>query len=248
MFCTINLVETKKRFSRNVVITNESIGELSFLKVVIYKKSALKKVEKRLKSKVKFAIVSKNIKDYDFEYLKIYNNDEYLINIAKHTFKYILKLMSLNPKDISVCVVDRECKHPEFVASLANRAGIVKVVTNDIDKYLTVSDSVLEDFGTSLVVKTTVSDTDFGIDLNETPYFWFGTKENCFELTNECVKIGSGFRKFVPQGISQCDFAGAIHKFREFKRLKLLNSDLLFKNGKYYEINKNNIKKFLDNR
>lgn len=246
MFCTINYIETKKRFSRNLKIEKKNIGEIDFLKITVYKKSTLKRVDKKLKNKVDLAIVSDNIKDYNFNNFNVYNNDKYLINIAKITFKQILKISKIKPEELIICVVDRECEHPDFVRTLVNKAKIIKVATNSIDKYLTVSEGIIEDFGVGLVISSSIQNADIGIVLDNEPKIWFNNYSNTFLLNKKCIKIGAGLRKFVPVGISECDFAGVLHEYTEFKRLKLLNASALFKSGKYFEINEINIKNFLD--
>jgi len=247
MFCTVNFVETKKRFSKNFRIEKNKIGEIEFLKVTIYKESALKKIDKKLKSKVDLAIVSENIKDYNFNNFETYNNDNYLIDIAKYTFKCIIKMSNINPNLLSICVVDKQCKHPDFVRSLVNKAKIVKVCTNSFDKYLSVSEGVLDDFGVDLILSSSIKNANLGIVLENEPKIWFNDYSNIFLLNKKCVRIGAGLKKFVPTGISECDFAGVLHKYNEFKRLKLLNANTLCMNGKYYELNEYNIKNFLDN-
>ena len=52
MFCTVTFEESKKRFSRNLIIENKKIGNIEFVKAVIHKPNAIKRLEKRLKNKV----------------------------------------------------------------------------------------------------------------------------------------------------------------------------------------------------
>ncbi len=246
MFCTINYIETKKRFSKNYKIKIEKIGEVEYYNVTIFKKTAIKKIEKKLNDKVDFAIISDNLKEIEFEKFNIYNNNEFLNNIAEYTFKMIIKLSGIEINELSISIVDTECKHPEFVRSLVRKASILKVATNSIDKYLTVSEGILNDFGTSLVISSTVNSGDIGIIFGETPKIWFKSYENIYSINKNCVKIGVGLRRFVPQGINECDFAGLLQRYNDFKRLKLLNATTLCRNGKYFVINEYNIKNFLD--
>ncbi len=249
MFCTISLNESKKRFSRNIIIKENTIGEVKYLNVILKKKSLLKKAEKKLKNKVDFAIVSENINELDFKIIKVFDSTSYLKNAAKSTFEKIIDLSNIETNKLSICVVDNNCEHPEFIYNLANKCSIIKIITQNFENYLKIADEIYSDFGMKPIVTSIIDNSDLGIDLSfNEPRIWFNSFDNYAKITKKCVKIGIGFRKLVPNGINQCDFAAVLQNYNEFNRLKLVNADMILKGDKFYKINENNIQNFLDNK
>ena len=202
-----------------------------------------------MKNKVDTAILSENIDEINFKNIKIYNCSNYLKEVSKSTFEGIINIVKIPINKLSVCVVDRDCEHPDFIYSLANKCSIIKIITNNFEKYLPFAEKIYNDFGMQPIVTSFVDDADLGIDLNsEIPKIWFNNQRNYVHITKKCVKIGIGFRKFVPTGINQCDFAGFLQNYNEFKRLKLVNADMFLRLEKLYKINAENIQNFLDNK
>lgn len=250
MFCTISLIESKKRFSKNLIINENKIGELTYYSVVIRKKSLLKKVEKKLKNKVDTVIVSDNIdfNEIDFKKLSIYDSSNYFKEIVKSTFKKIIGFSNIPINKLSICVIDYYCEYPEFIYDLADKCSIIKIVTKNFEKYLPFADEIYDDFGMKPIVTSIVDSADLGIDLSsKESRIWFNNYENHAFITKECVKIGIGFNKLVPKGINQCDFASVLQNYKEFNRIKFANTDTIIKSNKLYKINENNIQNFLDN-
>lgn len=249
MFCTLTLKTERKRFCRNLIIKERKIGNITFYEAVAYKKSAIKKLEKKLKGKADTVLLSENLKDVNFKKLKVYNNNIFLRNVSIYTFKNIIKLSKIPTNKLTICIVDKDCEYKEFVTSLSSHAAIIKIVTNKKEEYQILSDKIYEEYGMNLIISDKCDNADLGIDFdNVFPEIWFNSPNNCVILNNECVKIGVGLKKYVPQGINECDFAGVLKDYREFKRLRLLHADVLLKNKKFYKINRDNIKKFLDNK
>lgn len=247
MFCTLCLEESKKRFCRNLKIEEKQIGEITFLKATVHKKSAIKKFEKKLKNKADTVILSENLKDYQFKNLKVYNNNYFIKNIAKYTFKNIIRLSKIPPNSLTVCIKDSKFEFSELVYSLANSANVIKIITNNFAEYTAICEKIYEDFGMELIITDKVESADLGIDFDcENPRIWFNNPENYAEITKKCVKLSAGLKSYVPKGISECDFAGILQNYKEFKRLKLLHADLMLKNDKFFKINYDNIKNFLD--
>ena len=249
MFCTLSLQESKKRFHKNLIIEECKIGDIEFLKIVVYKKTAVKKLEKKLKNKVDTVILSDNLKDLQFKKLKVYNNDAFIKSIAKYTFKNIMKLSKIPTNKLTICITDKECDFSDFVYSLATHATVIKIITDATEKYKDLSEKIYNDFGMLLILTSLAENADLGINFNtDNPRIWFNSPENFAELTKKCVKIGAGLRGYVPKGISECDFAGILRQYNDFRRLKLLHADVMVKNNKFYKINRENIKNFLDNK
>ena len=251
MFCTISLIDSKKRFSKNIIIKEEKIGDIEYLKVLIRKLSLLNKVEKKLKNKVDKAILSENIdlNSVNFKNLNLYDCRFYLKEVAKTTFIKIINLTEIPANKISVCVVDKNCEYSDFIYSLVDKCSVIRIVTNSIEKYSQFAEEIYSDFGMKPIITSIVDNSDIGIDLScDEPKVWFNNYNNYVQITNKCIKIGVGFRKLVPPGINQCDFASVLQNYNDFSRLNLVDADLLLRFGKFYEINRNNIKNFLDNK
>lgn len=249
MFCTLCLEESKKRFCRNLKTEEKQIGNIAFIKATIHKKSAIKKFEKKIKNKADTVILSENLKGYQFKNLKVYNNDFFIKNIAKYTFKNIVRLSKIPPNSLTVCIKDSKFEFSELVYSLAVSTNVIKIITKNFAEYNIISEKIYDDYGMELIISDSVENADLGIDFDcENPKIWFNTPENYVEITKKCVKLSAGLKGYVPKGISECDFAGMLQNYQEFKRLKLLHADVMLKNDKFFKINYDNIKNFLDNK
>lgn len=247
MFCTLVLEESKKRFCRNLKIEEKQIGEIAFIKVTAHKKSALKKIEKKLKGKADTIILSENLKDFHFNKINVYKNDLFLKSIAKYTFKNIIKLSKIPPNSLSVCIKDSDCEFSDFVYSLANSSNTIKIITDNKEKYEIICNKIYDDFGMNPIISKDFEGVDLGVDFDsENPKIWFKNPKNYAEITKKCVHLSAGLKGYVPKGISECDFAGVLKEYKIFRRLNLLHADLILKNNKFYKINQDNIKNFLD--
>lgn len=247
MFCTLTLEERKKRFCRNLIIEEKQIGEIKFIKATAYKRSSIKRLEKKLKDRVDMIILSDNLKDLKFKKLKVYNNRDYIKRIAMYTFTNIIRLSKIPANQLSICITDKACEFSDYIFSIANKVAIIRIVTNNIDEYAIVSDKIYNDYGMSPIILNKEEKSDLGIIFDyENPRIWFNAPENYSEITPKCIKLGAGLKGFVPKNINEADFAGVLKDFKDFRRLNLLNADLIFKNNKYFKINSNNIKNFLD--
>ncbi len=247
MFCTVCLEESKKRFCRNLIIEEKQIGEITFIKATVRKESALKRFEKKLKKRADTVILSDNLKGYEFKNLKVYNNDSFMKSIAKYTFKNIIRLSKITPNKLCVCICDKYFEFSELVYSLANQVSVLKIITDEKQKYQDLSNKIYDEFGMELILTEQADTADLGIDFNcDNPKIWFNSPDNYAELTKKCVKIGAGLKGYVPKGISECDFAGILQEYKDFKRLKLLHADVMVKNEKFYKINRDNIKNCYD--
>ena len=248
MFGTLCFKETKKRFKKCIRIEEKNIGEVDFLQVTCFKKLNSKKIEKKLKKRIDTIILSDNISGIQFERIAVYNNTDFLKTIATYTFKNIIRLSGIPSNKLSVCLIDKKGEFTSFAYSLANCASVVKITTDNDEKYNEIAENIYDDFGMNPIISKEISSADLGLDLSENiPKIWFNCPENFAEINKSCVKLGAGLRSYVPKGINQCDFAGVLQNYKDFKRLKLLNADVMIKNKKIYKINKENIKNFLDN-
>lgn len=248
MFATLDFCKSKKRLSKNIRIEQKNIGEIEFLAITCYKKINCKKIERKLKNRVDTIILSDKIDNVDFENISVYNNEKYLKTISIYTFKNIIKLSGIPSNKLTVCLVDKNGMFADFAYSLANNASVVRIVTERQEFYNDVIERIYDDFGMKPIISNEIINSDLGLDLNgEEPRIWFNSPDNFVLINKDCVKLGAGLKKYVPKGINQCDFAGVIHRYKDFKRLKLLNADVMIKNNGIYKINKDNIKNFLDN-
>lgn len=248
MFCTITFEKTKKKFRKNIRIENKSVGSVEYLKVTCFNKINTKKLEKKLSKTTDKIVLSDNIKDISFNKIEIYDNTDFLKNIAVLTFKNIINMTKIPTNKLSLSVTDKKARFTDFVYSLSKKASVIKVSTESLSEYETECKYIYEDFGMQPIISENVLEADLGIDLDKTnPIIWFNTPENYVEITKECVKLGAGLKSYVPKGISECEFAGLLKDYRDFKRLNLITAELMKKNGKFYKINHENIKNFLDN-
>ena len=247
MFCTLTYQATKKRFHKNLKIENKTIGEVEYLKAVCYKQIKPSKIENKIKSKVDTIILSSNLSHLEFKNIKIYNDDTFFKNIAISTFKKIISYSNIPANKLTVCLVDKNCNYADFSIYIAKRASVLKIITEN-EKYNDISEKIYDECGMKPIITSSYENCDLGFNLDcENPRVWFKSQDNFAEITKHCVNIGIGLKSLVPKGINPCDFASALQEYNSFKRLRLLEADLMKKNEKYYKINFNNIKNFLDN-
>ena len=248
MFATLTFLKSKKRLCKNIRIEEKHIGDIEYLNVVCFKKINKKKIEKKLKNKVDTIILAENINNIEFENIKVYNSDKYLKIISIYTFKNIIRLSNIPLNKLSVCLIDKKGLFADFAYSLANSASIIKIVTDKPEFFIEIKNKIYDDFGMEPIITNEMSDADLGLDLSDSiPKIWFKTPKNFVTIDKSCVALGAGLKKYVPKGINQCDFAGVLQKYKDFRRLKLLNAQVMIKNNGIYKINRDNIKNFLDN-
>ncbi len=247
MFATINFEKSKKRLKKSIKIEKLKIGKIDYLKVNVFKEIPAKKIERKLKNKVDTVLLSKNLSDLEFSKLKVYDSTDFIRKASAYTFIKMIKLSKLKANSISVCVVDKKGEFTDFVKDLVNKASLIKVITQNDKKYLALSDEIYDEYGVQLIFSDDISNCDFGINLDvSTPIIWFNCVKNYVKITKNCIRIGAGLKGKVPKGIYECDFAGILSEYQEFKRLNLITADCFERNDLLYEINCKNIKNFLD--
>ncbi len=247
MFATINLEKTKKRLKKSVKIEESKIGEVEFLKVTLFKELSPKKIERKLKNKVDTVILSESLSNNSFNKIKVYDSVDFIKNISAYTFMKIIKLSKIKANDLSVCVVDKKGDYTDFVKSLVKKASLIKIITQNDKDYLTLADEIYDEYGVQLIFSDDIGNCNLGINLDvSNPIIWFNCVKNYAKITKRCIKIGAGLSSSVPKGIFECDFAGILKEYRDFRRLNLITADYFEKDNFLYEINCKNIKNFLD--
>ncbi len=247
MFATVNLVKSKKRLRKSIKIEKCRVGEVEFIKVTLYKELPSKKIERKLKNKADTVVLSENLSHLEFNRINVYDSVEFIKSISVYTFIKIINLSKIEANNLAVCVVDKKGKYTDFIKTLVNKASLVKIITQNEQDYLNLSDEIYEEYGVQLIFSDEISNCDLGINLDvSNPIIWFNSVKNYVKITKNCIKIGAGLCGQVPKGIYECDFAGMLKGFKDFRRLNLITADYFEKDNRLYGINCKNIKNFLD--
>lgn len=246
MFAMVTLKKSNKKLRKSYKIEKKFIGDVEFIKMTLFKEISAKKIERKLKNRVDKVILSGNLKNLNFEKMKVSDSSDFQKRIITNTFFDILSLSGLSPNRLTVCVNDRDGKNIDFVKKLVDKAVIIKVITDNKEDYSLLSSEVFEEFGTELVFSDNQKNCKIGIDFDsEKPIIWFNNPGNAIEISKDCIKLSSGISAIVPKGIYECDFANELKENIEFKRLNLISASFYKKNGFLYKFNSANVRGLL---
>lgn len=242
MFAIISYENKGKNNIIRYKIENAMFFNVKYLNVICFKKQAIRKIEKKLYKKIKNVVVTKNLNDIRFRKLNVIDSNALTSEITKVAFEKVLELK----RNCSISIKDNELNNKEFVKTIVNKCGLINVITDNIDDFYILSDVIYSEFGVLLQLNNKNFNEQIGVSLDEN-YIWFLKSQRKFIVRQGSVDFNSEILRHLPDGIDVNDFVFALLQENGFNSLKLEKEMVLERNNVFYQINEENIKKFLDN-
>ena len=242
MFAIISYENKGKNNIIGYKIEKDTFCNVKYLNVICFKKQAIRKIEKKLYKKIKNVVVTKNLNDIRFRKLNLIDSNALTSEITKVAFEKVLELK----RNCSISIKDNELNNKEFIKSIINKCGLVNVITDNIDDFYILSDVIYSEFGVLLQLNNKNFNEQIGVSLDEN-YIWFLKSQRKFVVRQGSVDFNSEILRHLPDGIDVNDFVFALLQENGFNSLKLEKEMVLERNNVFYQINEENIKKFLDN-
>ncbi len=242
MFATITFVNQNKNNIKSYKIEHKTIINTKYLCITCFKKQAIKKIEKKIYKTVKNIVVESDLKEIRFKKLNVINSSVQTSNTMKDAFEKILNIQKFS----FVCVNDIQLKNKEFVKSIINKCELVNIVTDNIAEFYDFSAEIYAEYGVLLLLNNKSFNEQIGVDLDE-KYIWFLKSQRKYYVRRGSERFNQEIIKHIQSGINTDEFVYALSQENEFDTSELTQETVLEKNNIFYQINAQNIKKFLDN-
>ena len=143
----------------------------------------------------------------------------------RNTVVSIIKRSGRELRKMRVCLYDPLGRSADFAMTLLRLVGTVQIITMRTRGYKERFRTAIEEVGAEPVITSGSPETaqfdllaaPFGINENPhdkcgSPALYIDNIFNKYILTPDCVALPSAFKKGLPPGISECDFAAALYE------------------------------------
>ncbi len=209
MFAVLCVHPKRGLFERKVKVEKKKICNTNYLKVTVAGKMHYDKIAKKLDGTDSILLPESMDVLSGFCGVKVFNATHFLQMMMRNTVLKILKTGEENANKMVVCVEDTNADYVDFVKELPAFAGTVKVMTACEDIYQSVSEEVMEQFGTALVL----CETSGGYTLKIVPdklTIFVGDEQTRLWFDRDCLELNYELCRQFPPGINRFDFFAAL--------------------------------------
>lgn len=127
----------------------------------------------------------------------------------------VLKILDINGYSVnpqSVAVLDKQGSNADLILQITKYASNLTVVTENKSKFEKVCDSILENTGICVSLRSDFDDATIKIDTERNIMSISFEKEFVNIMNGENLRVSDVYKRLIPQGINEYDFFSALYE------------------------------------